>query len=346
MRRPRAQSESHIYHVITRGTGRQNIFEDDPDRHFFLNLLNALLTKHQGKLLAWCLMGNHVHLLLKTPLPSLSLIMQQLKGRYAQRFNARHGRIGHLFSGRYKSIPIHDDAHLMAVVRYIHQNPVRAGISTTCNYRWSSFPEYIGSPTITDTSFVASIFADRVAFVAGHLVPVCAAEIRPDATSRLSDDDARRIASRVAGSSKPQAIGEMPKRVRDRILGVLRGIGLSIRQLERLTGIGRGIIQRCRPATSDEDPTATASPPLVESAPAVSQSSIPGFRQRRLCRRFLSRASGRHAAANHYATIAASACLDDMTSAKAFRSGTFRALLEASRSANARLRTADNAVAR
>jgi putative transposase len=138
-RPPRLEFPEAVYHVTTRGNERKAIFRDDRDREEFLHGLAKYRDRFGFRLLAFCLMTNHVHLAIRTDEAPLSRIMASLQSRYAQRFNRRHRRVGHLFQGRYKSLLVQQDRHLIALIRYIHWNPVRARIvRRSRDYPWSS----------------------------------------------------------------------------------------------------------------------------------------------------------------------------------------------------------------
>src|SRR5262249_43813541 len=114
------------------------IFVDDVDRVMFLRLLARFEDRFRWTRLAYCLMGNHYHLLMRTPNAGLAAGMQRLNGCYAQWFNRRHARTGHLFQGRYGSELVRTDAHLLATARYIEMNPVAAGLCAAPEeWRWS-----------------------------------------------------------------------------------------------------------------------------------------------------------------------------------------------------------------
>ena len=140
-RAPRVIAESGFYHVILRGNGRQLIFEDNADRRVFLDLLARRAADAGISILAWCLMENHVHLVLEDPTQSLSEMMQRLSGDYAQRFNRRTGHVGRVFENRFKSSAIDSEAYLLQAVRYVHDNPDKAGICPAHEYPWSSYHE-------------------------------------------------------------------------------------------------------------------------------------------------------------------------------------------------------------
>src|SRR3712207_7313843 len=125
-RKPREEEPGAIHHVYARGNNRRLIYEDDRDRALYLAMLAAVVRRHEWHLLAYCLMDNHVHLLVETPRPNLGSGMQRLHGDYALLFNRRHERRGHLFQGRYGAKRVRDDAQLVTVLRYIADNPVEA----------------------------------------------------------------------------------------------------------------------------------------------------------------------------------------------------------------------------
>lgn len=141
MARPlRLQFPGGIYHVTARGNNRQMIFADDADRSRLLIVLASVVERYRVRCHAYCLMGNHYHLLLETPHANLSVAMRQLNGVYTQGFNRRHERSGHLLQGRFGAELVHGQAYLHEVCRYIVLNPVRAGlVAHPRDWLWSSF---------------------------------------------------------------------------------------------------------------------------------------------------------------------------------------------------------------
>lgn len=138
-RKPRLHVDGAIYHVMLRGNAGQPIFADDADRQRWEALLAEGVPRHGHRVLAYCWMGNHVHLCLRVAATPLSRIMQQLAFRYARAFNRRHGRIGHVFQGRFRALLVGDDAYRLGLLRYIHRNPLAAGLERDPRrYRWSS----------------------------------------------------------------------------------------------------------------------------------------------------------------------------------------------------------------
>lgn len=146
MTRPlRIEFAGAYHHVTARGVARMRIFFDDADRAAFLKRLAELPYRWGLRIHAYCLMANHYHLEVETPEPNLSRGLQWLNHRYASFINWRHQRVGHLFQGRFKSALVEADTHLHLLSRYIHMNPVRAGLcKAPADYDWSSYRAYVG----------------------------------------------------------------------------------------------------------------------------------------------------------------------------------------------------------
>lgn len=146
MARPlRLEFPGAIYHVTARGNALNAIFLDDGDRELFLVCLSEVVTRFGWLCHAYCLMDNHYHLLIETPEGNLSPGMRQLNGVYTQRFNRRHGRVGHVFQGRFKAIVVDRDSYLLELCRYVVLNPIRADmVKHIEHYPWSSYPATMG----------------------------------------------------------------------------------------------------------------------------------------------------------------------------------------------------------
>lgn len=149
MGRVRWISEETTYHLMARGNNRQRVFEDDSDRATLMGLLERVTEQRSWIGYAYCLMNNHIHLVATTPKADVHEGMRDLLSRYARHFNRRHGRSGHLFSERYRMVVIENDAHLLATIRYIARNPIRAELtSTPGEWPWSSYSDLsTGAPT-------------------------------------------------------------------------------------------------------------------------------------------------------------------------------------------------------
>jgi REP-associated tyrosine transposase len=160
--RPLRVQAPGIYHVTCRGNRRQPIFTDDNDRERYLALLAVVSRKLGWKCLVYCLMSNHVHLVLDVPDGTLSRGMQLLSGRYAQAYNLRHGWVGHLFQGRFHSEAVERESHGLELTRYVPDNPRRAGmVGRAADWRWSSFRAVVGkapAPAFLDAGWTLRQF--------------------------------------------------------------------------------------------------------------------------------------------------------------------------------------------
>jgi REP element-mobilizing transposase RayT len=168
MARPlRLEHPGALWHVTARGNERGDVFRDDADRREFLTVLGRTVSIYGWRLHAYVLMGNHYHLLVETPEPTLSRGMRDLNGVTTQRFNRRHGRTGHLFEGRFKAILVERDAHLLEVARYIVLNPLRVGIArSAAAWPWSSYKATAGlsdGPEWLETEWTLEQFGRRPA---------------------------------------------------------------------------------------------------------------------------------------------------------------------------------------
>ena len=166
MARPlRVEYPGAAYHVINRGNAGENIFKLKSDRQKFLDYLQIAVERFMLKIHAFCLMDNHFHILLETQQPNLSRAVQWINVSYAVYFNRKYTRSGHLFHGRFKSILVEADEYLKELSRYIHLNPVRAGlVDQPADYPWSSYPMFIGKTSIPDwieTDWLLSQFGKR-----------------------------------------------------------------------------------------------------------------------------------------------------------------------------------------
>jgi putative transposase len=153
-RTARRELAGGIHHVTSRGNDKQDVFLDTVDREVFLRYVGKVVARFEWQCLTYCLMRNHYHLLVRTPEQTLGAGMHQLNGRYAQHFNRRHGRSGHLWTERYHSVLLEHEAHLPQAIGYIALNPVRAGLCPRPEeWRWSAHRALVG---LASESFVAS----------------------------------------------------------------------------------------------------------------------------------------------------------------------------------------------
>jgi putative transposase len=166
MARPlRIEYPSAFYHVTSRGNDQKDIFKSQKDREKFLSYLESAVVRYGAVIHAWCLMGNHYHLLLETPAGNLSQIMRHINGAYTTYFNVKRKRAGHLFQGRYKAILVEADEYAAELSRYIHLNPVRVGMVVKPEeYEWTSYRNYIGQSKAPDwlkTDFILGYFSGK-----------------------------------------------------------------------------------------------------------------------------------------------------------------------------------------
>lgn len=247
----RTISSTDTYHVVFRGSGKQIIFETDDDRVLFLKLLNRYLQELGGRVFAWILMSDHVHMVLRLSLADIATLMEKLGATYFRQYNKSSERSGRVLQGAFFSEAINTDEYLMTCIRYVHQNIEKARVCKMEEYRWSSYRDYVGNragPSLveTETAFVLAVFDGLDCFAGFHSereYAVSCIDIGKT-RKRMNDDEALVFAKSLLGEDAVPRLRELDKPVRDGKLRELRDGGLSIRQIERLTGIGRGIINR------------------------------------------------------------------------------------------------------
>lgn len=244
-RQARQLSNSGFYHIVFRGINHQHIFEDKCDYNYFLKALRELKADLDFEVHAYCLMSNHVHLLFREKqLGDISMIMKRLLTKYAMYFNRKYQRSGALIASRYKSVAVEVDEYFIPLQRYIHQNPLKAGLVTKIeDYPYSSYNEYLIGGELVDTALTLGI-VERNEWI--RMQQVVTDEVF-DVSGQisLSDEEVRRRIVRSTNGSEPHEIGSWAKHERDLMLQKLKAEGLSIRQIERATGISRGVVAKC-----------------------------------------------------------------------------------------------------
>ena len=243
-RQARRKSESGIYHIILRGINQQQIFEDEEDSRRFLETLSKYKEQCGYEIYAYCLMGNHVHILLKEGKENLTLVLKRIAGSYVYWYNWKYHRSGHLFQDRFKSEPVEDDAYFLTVIRYIHQNPVKAGICRNVDgYKFSSYNEYINNSTLVDIDFCLGII-DKEQFIEFNNEfndDVCLDISNND--FRLNDDEVLKIILKTCRCKSVSDFQKFDKIKRNYYIGKFYQKGLSIRQISRLTGLSRKVVE-------------------------------------------------------------------------------------------------------
>ena len=193
---------------------------------------------------AYCLMSNHVHLLLREKrLGDISLIMKRLLTKYAMYFNRKYQRSGALIASRYKSVPVEADEYFIPLQRYIHQNPLKAGlVNNPEEYPFSSYREYLYGGKLVDTAFALELLG-RDEWIRLHQVQTDDA-FEISGKLSLNDGEIRRRIMQYTHGCEPHEIGSWTKAERNSMLRKLKEAGLSIRQIERATGISRGVVAK------------------------------------------------------------------------------------------------------
>ncbi len=240
---------------MLRGTGRQEIFHDDEDRLKFLETLVRYRERHQIKVYCWCLMGNHVHLLIGEGNESISATMKRIGVSFARFYNWKYNTTGHLFQDRFKSENVEDDEYLLTVMRYIHRNPVKSGIvKRPGDWKWSSYNGYYYSNNypqdLLDSELILGIFSEDENNAIKRFIEYNESVnedkcLDDDKVTRLTDEEARKeIKHRLHGCTIEQ-IKSLPKEERDKMFLSVKGIeGLSQRQAARILGISPNLIFR------------------------------------------------------------------------------------------------------
>lgn len=249
-RRAREKSQTGIYHVILRGIDRQIIFEDNEDYQKLLETLKKCQEKSSCEIYAYCLMSNHIHLLLKEGREDLGIMFRRLGASYVYWYNAKYGRRGYLFQGRYRSEIVESDSYFLTVLRYIHQNPLKAGIvNHVAEYSWSSYEEYIKEPKLCNTEFALNLFSEDKGETIKLFEEFNLAEnkdqcLEYNQNERLNDTEAIAFIKNITEVQSPLEIQNFTKEERDKVIKKCKERGLSIRQIARLTGISFGIIRK------------------------------------------------------------------------------------------------------
>ena len=254
-RQARTKSISNIYHVMLRGINQQEIFEDDEDRAYFMETIRKCKEVSGFRLYAFCLMSNHVHLLIEPAGEALDIVFKRIGSRYAGWFNRKYQRVGHLFQDRFRSENVETDQYFMVVLRYILQNPAKAGMEKQPGtYRWSSYLAYEkgGTALVTDTQFAEKLFGSRedvIVFVRQYSED----DVMDDTGYewRIRDEQAKEIMKRVTGCSTVSEFQKKEIAERKAYARKLYLEKLTMGQIARLTGMAKSTVQK---AVNEMDP--------------------------------------------------------------------------------------------
>lgn len=245
-RTARIESRTGIYHVMQRGADKQIIFETERDYIFYLKKLGEYKKEYNIKLLAYCLMENHLHMLVKTEsLANLSIMMQRLGTSYARHYNEKYFHAGYVFQGRFRCEQVESEGYLYTCIRYIHNNPVKAGISSRDTYKWSSFNDYLMGKGITDRDIVMSLVSDINAFVKMSNIKDDTEVMDCDHRRLTTKDGAEYVRSKYGFEcGENSVIKSLIKSERNAILRDLKDNGYTAKQIERITGVSRAIVYK------------------------------------------------------------------------------------------------------
>ena len=247
-RNARQLSSTDTYHVVIRGADHQLLFEEKKDYQKYLEILQLYEAECQFELYAYCLMPNHIHLLIHSPVTSLGSVFRHVSTTYSSWFNAKYNRTGYLQEGRYFSEPVETEKYLFTVLRYIHQNPIKAGLETVPGetYPWNSFCDYIsGINDIVNIEYILQLLGGLESFRSLHQIIV--EEECLDINTlrkRLPDDVAREIIRTECNCETVSDFQKLTLLERNGNIILLRKKGLSIRQINRLTGTPKGVIEK------------------------------------------------------------------------------------------------------
>lgn len=259
----RNTSESGVYHVMLRGNNKQDIFEYQND---YLKFQELLYQKCHPKdcngdpltpcciVYAYCLMPNHVHLLIREKEESISECIKSIAISYAQYYNIKYEHSGHLFQGRFRSEPVNNWDYFLTLLRYIHQNPVAGGLALRVKfYPWSSWDEYENlsscpMPFCSVSSVLSRISLEALSELVDEPLPKTSKilDYNNETTIRLSEDKVREFICKDCGIQNPKDIQSFPKPERRAVLKKILAFGGSIRQISRLTGLSESIVRRAQ----------------------------------------------------------------------------------------------------
>lgn len=247
----RKRSNTGIYHIMLRGTNRQEIFHDEGDRLKFLDIIGKYKIKSVLEVYGWCLMDNHVHLLIKEGEEEISVTMKRIGVSYASYYNWKYQTTGHLFQDRFRSENIENDSSLLAVIRYIHQNPVKAGMVQKANaWKWSSYKGYCEDCNypynLLDSELILELFSgNKKDFIEFNELVNDDYFLDDYKKFRLTDEEALLEITKVISECNIAQVKTLPKLQRDKVVAIIKNIdGVSQRQISRILGIPLALINR------------------------------------------------------------------------------------------------------
>ncbi len=246
-REARKISCSNIYHAMLRGINRQVICEEDADRRVFMMALKECKDVSGFKLHAFCLMPNHLHLLIEPAGESLDLIFKRLGVKYVGWFNRKYDRAGHLFQDRFRSENVEDNRYFMTVLRYILQNPMKAGMeSQPGSYPWSSYLAYKkGIGSITDTQYAIDLFGSQETLIDYVLLGNEDTVMDEDQFDwRIRIEKAKEIMEQVSGCATVSDFQRLDRQIQKEYAVKIYLAGVSAYQIAKMTGMSKSTVER------------------------------------------------------------------------------------------------------
>ena len=240
-RKLREFSTTNIYHVILKGNDKSDTFYEDQDRYVFLDRIKETKNKFKYKIYAYCLMSNHVHIIIKVKDDFLSKSIQSLEIRYTSYFNKKYNRSGHLFQNRFFSKRIENLNYFLTVCKYIHRNPEKANMERTENYKWSSYKEYIGREKIIDKKVLLHYFNNNIEEFKEYTLKNDDKEqiynlSEFELIKRLSEEEVANIITQRFDLKNASDISLLESQKRDEILLNLKELqGTTLNQIARIT---------------------------------------------------------------------------------------------------------------
>ena len=244
-RQERKSSSTGIYHVLLRGINQQRIFEQAEDYIQFLDYLYEVKKISGFTLYAYCIMNNHIHLLLKEGAEPLAIVFKRIGTRYAHWFNKKYGRSGHLFQDRFRSEPVENDAYFISVLVYINQNPVKANICRNAwDYEWSG-RRFLGrGDGIIDHEELTSIVSiDIIKKKEQELLPDGSFEPMTGRYNAYADKDIVLMMRQLSGAKNASEFQKLPIGEQQLLISRMRSEKVPIRQIARVTGMSKGIVE-------------------------------------------------------------------------------------------------------
>lgn len=243
-RRARIKSESGFYHVMIRAIDRQIIFKDEEDYDKYRSVFNSYRKEYGIKLLAWCMMPNHVHLLIKDTSDSISSFFRVFGTVFVSWYNAKYNRIGHLFQDRFRSEPIESTAYLLKAIRYIHFNPVKAKIcQDPAVYKYSSYAYYFQSGRYRKNDLLfGEITMEEFEKFHREKNDDNFLDI-DDSFRKITDIAVNQIVNRVLGSGNILLIKDLPDEQKKSLVRILNNEGATCSQIQKCTGLPIQLIE-------------------------------------------------------------------------------------------------------